>query len=88
MAHSGAFGDNRCYTSVNNQRTRTLPISGMPCQPGLGEGQATTELASRRADGSTYLCEVTLSPISDERGVLTHWLHVRRDLTQRRLELI
>ena len=47
-------------------------------------GAATRELASRRADGSTYLCELTVSPISDERGVHTHWLHVRRDLTQRR----
>ncbi|MGD9996755.1 MAG: EAL domain-containing protein [Ilumatobacteraceae bacterium] len=50
----------------------------------VGAGPATRELASRRADGSTYLCELTISPISDERGVHTHWLHVRRDLTQRR----
>jgi diguanylate cyclase (GGDEF)-like protein/PAS domain S-box-containing protein len=45
---------------------------------------ATRELPSRRSDGSIYLCELTISPISDERGVHTHWLHVRRDLTQRR----
>lgn len=45
---------------------------------------ATKEIPSRRADGSTFLCEVTVSPIADERGVHTHWLHVRRDLTQRR----
>ncbi len=45
---------------------------------------ATRELPSRRADGTTYLCEVTVSPILDERGTHTHWLHVRRDLTQRR----
>jgi len=44
----------------------------------------TAEMAKRRADGSTYLCEVTLSPIVDERGVHTHWLHVWRDLTERR----
>jgi diguanylate cyclase (GGDEF)-like protein/PAS domain S-box-containing protein len=48
------------------------------------ERSATTELPSRRADGSTFLCELTLSPIYDERGVHTHWLHVRRDLTERR----
>ncbi|MEK7425401.1 MAG: PAS domain S-box protein [Actinomycetota bacterium] len=45
---------------------------------------ATMEMAVARADGSLYLCETTLSPIIDERGVHTHWLHVRRDLTQRR----
>ncbi|MCU1360526.1 MAG: Diguanylate cyclase/phosphodiesterase with sensor(S), partial [Ilumatobacteraceae bacterium] len=49
----------------------------------VNAGAATRELASRRADGTLYLCELTISPISDERGVRTHWLHVRRDLTQR-----
>ena len=44
---------------------------------------ATTEMANRRSDGTTFLCESTVSPISDERGIHTHWLHVRRDLTQR-----
>ena len=51
-----------------------------------GGSAATRELASRRADGTTFLCEVTLSPILDERGIHTHWLHVRRDLTLRRAE--
>jgi diguanylate cyclase (GGDEF)-like protein/PAS domain S-box-containing protein len=40
------------------------------------------EVASRRADGSTYVCDVAMSPIIDERGILTHWLHVRRDMSQ------
>ena len=44
---------------------------------------ATREIPARRADGSTFLCELTLSPITDERGVHTHWLHVRRDLSKR-----
>src|SRR5205823_1854061 len=57
--------------------------------PGFGSVRgavraATTEVAMRRADGTTFPCELTLSPISDERGVHTHWLYVRRDLTQRR----
>src|SRR5262249_35884998 len=49
-----------------------------------GSLAATSEVVSRRADGSLFLCELTLSPILDERGFHTHWLHVRRDLTQRR----
>ena len=48
-----------------------------------GAVAATAEWPSRRADGTLFTCEVTLSPIFDERGVHTHWLHVRRDLTQR-----
>ena len=51
-----------------------------------GGSAATREVASRRADGTTYLCEVTLSPILDERSIHTHWLHVRSDLTARRAE--
>jgi diguanylate cyclase (GGDEF)-like protein/PAS domain S-box-containing protein len=54
-----------------------LPVSA-------AAGAASRELPGRRADGTTYLCEVTVSPILDERGTRTHWLHVRRDLTQRR----
>ncbi|MCU1367163.1 MAG: diguanylate cyclase/phosphodiesterase with sensor, partial [Ilumatobacteraceae bacterium] len=50
----------------------------------VGVMAATREVASQRFDGTTFLCEVTRSPIFDERGIHTHWLHVRRDLTQRR----
>ena len=45
---------------------------------------STLEMTTRRADGSVYICETTISPITDERGVHTHWLHVRRDMSQRR----
>lgn len=44
---------------------------------------ASREVAGRRADGSSFLCEMTISPVSDERGVHTHWLHVLRDLSRR-----
>ncbi|MCU1502808.1 MAG: two-component response regulator, partial [Ilumatobacteraceae bacterium] len=44
---------------------------------------ASREVVWRRADGSSYVCEMTVSPIFDERGVLTHWLHTGRDITQR-----
>lgn len=48
------------------------------------ETSPTLEIANRRADGSIFMCEMTVSRVSDERGFRTHWLHVRRDLTQRR----
>ena len=44
---------------------------------------ATREMPARRADGSTFLCELSASPITDERGVHTHWLHTVRDLSRR-----
>ncbi len=44
----------------------------------------TVELPARRADGTTYPCEVTLSPVVDDKGIVTHWLALRRDLTSRR----
>jgi diguanylate cyclase len=53
-------------------------------QVSIGSGTATRELPGRRSDGTAYLCELTISPIADERGVHTHWLHVLRNLSQRR----
>ncbi len=44
----------------------------------------TREMINRRSDGSLFPTEITVSPISDERGVHTHWLQIGRDLTARR----
>lgn len=42
----------------------------------------TVELRNQRANGVEYPCEITLSPILDERGKATYWLEVRRDRTE------
>ena len=46
-------------------------------------GSATREVVSRRADGSAFVSEITVSPMCDDRGVEMYWLYVRRDLTKR-----
>ncbi len=46
-------------------------------------GSATREVLSRRADGTAFVSEVTVSPMCDDRGVEMYWLYVRRDLTKR-----
>jgi PAS domain S-box-containing protein len=43
-----------------------------------------TELLTYRKDGSTFWAEVSIEPIRDENGAVTHWLSVRRDITERR----
>ncbi|MFT3854742.1 MAG: PAS domain S-box protein [Ilumatobacteraceae bacterium] len=50
-----------------------------------GEQSASRELGMFRLDGTPYLCELTVSPIFDEYGRLTHWLHANRDISERRV---
>ena len=45
---------------------------------------ATRELRMTHADGTPYLTELVVSPILDEHGVHTHWLHASRDISERR----
>ncbi|MFW5792732.1 MAG: response regulator [Bacteroidota bacterium] len=42
------------------------------------------EWENRRKDGSTYWEHVTISPIKDDNGILTHFLLVSVDITQKR----
>ena len=44
----------------------------------------TIEVTNQRADGSVYPVLITTSPVVDERGIHTHWLQVRRDLSAQR----
>jgi len=39
------------------------------------------ELISYRKDGSTYWNQVSLYPILDEQGAITHWVSIERDIT-------
>ena len=42
----------------------------------------TVEVRNQRANGTEFQCEITLSPILDERGKASFWLEVRRDRTE------
>lgn len=42
------------------------------------------ELLNTRKDGSPLPVELNVTPLKNEGGVITHWVSVRRDITQRR----
>jgi general secretion pathway protein E len=42
------------------------------------------ELYNRRQDGTIYAVEQTITPVSGERGGVTHFLSVQRDITERK----
>ena len=41
------------------------------------------ESVNYRKDGSEYVVELHISPIRDSHGVITHWLSVQRDISER-----
>ncbi len=44
------------------------------------------DVLNYRCDGAPIWVELELLPIKDERGVTTHWVRIRRDITQRRFQ--
>jgi len=62
---------------------------GLPEQPGkaaLRAALATAEpvtavLLNRRADGTTFFNELTVSPLHDDAGALTHFVALQRDVS-------
>lgn len=62
---------------------------GLPDQPQVevlrqaiaGETAVTVVLDNRRADGTTFANEVSLTPLHDDAGELTHYLALQRDVT-------
>lgn len=42
------------------------------------------EFAARAKDGRTVWLDADLAPVRDEKGVVTHWVAVERDITERR----
>ncbi|SFP63136.1 PAS domain-containing protein [Tranquillimonas alkanivorans] len=47
----------------------------------------SVELINYRADGEEYWLEISVSPVRDERGRLTHFVAVQRDVTRRKKNL-
>lgn len=46
--------------------------------------RARGELAAKAKDGRIVWLDANLAPVRDENGVLTHWVAVERDVTERR----
>ena len=42
------------------------------------------EIVNRRKDGSTYYEEMTITPVMDERGEISHFVAVKLDITRRK----
>jgi PAS domain S-box-containing protein/diguanylate cyclase (GGDEF)-like protein len=42
------------------------------------------ELYNRRRDGTEYAVEQTITPVSNDQGLVTHFLSVQRDITERK----
>jgi PAS domain S-box-containing protein len=43
------------------------------------------EVVNRRKDGALYTEEMTITPVRDDRGDITHFIAIKQDVTQRRL---
>jgi PAS domain S-box-containing protein len=53
----------------------------------LNRGSWQGELTNRRKDGTLFQCSITISPIVDPQGRLTHFVGIQRDMTtQKQLE--
>lgn len=42
------------------------------------------EICNKAKDGSLYWCDMMISPIFDERGVITQYMSIRSDITERK----
>src|SRR5271165_264235 len=43
------------------------------------------EVVNRRKDGKLYIEEMTITPVRDDGGEVTHFIAIKQDVTQRRL---
>ncbi len=91
---NAAFGKLTGYQSGEflGQRPAALVKSGMQSpafyaamwQTLLAGHSWKGELVNRRKDGSTYVEELIIAPVPDERGVTTHYVGVKLDITDRK----
>ncbi len=44
-----------------------------------------SEIINRRKDGTLFTAETTITPLHDDAGVITHFIAVQQDITQRKL---
>lgn len=91
---------NRAFTALSGytseetvgRNPRDLVRSGVQQQEFYAEMWATLlagkvwqgELVNRRKDGSTYTEEQTITPVKNDKGEITHFIAIKRDITARR----
>jgi diguanylate cyclase (GGDEF)-like protein/PAS domain S-box-containing protein len=67
------------------QGAQTCQESRAKMREAIAHGRSVTvDVVNYRKDGSAYDAEIGLTPVVDDRGVVTHWISVQRDITERR----
>jgi PAS domain S-box-containing protein len=68
---------------MQGEATREEPVAEM--RAAIEAGEATSvELRNYRRDGELFWNEVTIAPLRDERGMITHYVGFQRDVTRRK----
>jgi len=80
---TGYSHDEALGRSLDSFRQNMPDDEGMrKARSALAGGKPTeAELISYRKDGSTYWNQVSLYPILDAQGAITHWVSIERDIT-------
>ncbi len=81
---TGCSRDEALGQSLDSFRQNMPDDDGMHKVRGaLAAGKPTeAELVSYRKDGSSYWNQVSLYPILDPQGAITHWISIERDITE------
>ncbi len=67
------------------QGRETDPVTAAIVREAVEAGRGcTVELLNYRKDGTSFWNELTISPVADEHGTLTHFVGVQTDVTERR----
>ena len=68
---------------LQGEATREEPVAEM--RAAIEAGEATSvELRNYRRDGEVFWNEVTIAPLRDGRGTITHYVGFQRDVTRRK----
>jgi len=74
--------DCRLLQGLMNDQPDMLPLRAALASLANGD-EATVQLLNSRKNGTIFWSELTLSPVFDESGTLTHYVGVQSDITQR-----
>ncbi len=90
-AFSRLTGYSREEAAGRNPRFLQGPETGSDERDRLREAisqgrQGQEELVNYRKNGTTYWVELSVVPVRDDRNVLTHWIAIERDISDRKAQ--
>ena len=81
--YSPEYAVGRNCRFMQGEATREEPVAEM--RAAIEAGEATSvELRNYRRDGEVFWNEVTIAPLRDSRGTVTHYVGFQRDVTRRK----